>query len=146
VSKEAERVYLTNKMIAGAGDLPFPIAYPNHEFNIPVNAAYGEFFIVGSPRPIIVGGQGTGKVRVRYVGFVQLTVWIPKDSGTKIGTLASDTFKDIFQFKLGRDAAQSSYKFGVLQDFNPDVKAGWECMVYRVPFQRDAIEAIQVSE
>lgn len=146
MSKEAERVYLTNKMKARADELGFPISYPNHQFNIPVNDIYGEFHIMSGPKPIIVGGEGKGRIRVRYVGMVQLTVYIPKDKGTKKAALAQDVFKEIFQFKLGRDAEQSSYKFGVLQDYNPETKVGWECYVVRVSFQRDSIETVQISE
>jgi hypothetical protein len=146
VSKEAERVYLTNKMQARDSELGFPISYPNHQFNIPVNAIYGEFHIMSGPKPIIVGGEGKGKVRVRYVGMVQLTVYVPKDKGTKKAALAQDVFREIFQFKLGRDTEQSSYKFGVLQDYTPETTAGWECFVVRVSFQRDSIEIIQISE
>jgi hypothetical protein len=146
VSKEAERVYLTNKMKARANELGFPISYPNQPFNIPVNATYGEFHIMSGPKPIIVGGEGKGKVRVRYIGMVQLTVFIPKEKGTKPATTAEDVFRDIFQFKLGRDAAYSSYKFGVMQDYSPETKAGWECYVARVTFERDTIEDVQISE
>ena len=146
MSKEAERVYLTNKMKSRAGELGFSISYPNQPFNIPVNEMYGEFHIMSGPRPIIVGGEGAGRVRVRYVGMVQLTVFVPKEKGTKKAALAQDIFKEIFQFKLGRDAEQSSYKFGVLQDYTPETKAGWECFVARVSFQRDTIESVQISE
>lgn len=146
MSKEAERVYLTNKMKARANELGFPISYPNQPFNIPVNATYGEFHIMSGPKPIIVGGEGRGKVRVRYIGMVQLTVFIPKEKGTKSATTAEDVFRDIFQFKLGRDAAYSSYKFGAMQDYSPETKAGWECYVARVTFERDTIEDVQISE
>ncbi len=146
MSKEAERVYLTNKMKAREGDLDFAISYPNHAFDIPQNAPYGEFHIVSGPRPIIMGGEGRGKVRVRRIGFVQLTVMIPKLKGTKIATTAEDVFTAIFQFKLGRDAAGSSYKFGPIQDFTPETEAGWECYVFRVPFHRDTVEIVQISE
>lgn len=146
MSKEAERIYLTNKMKARASELGFPISYPNQPFDIPVNSTYGEFHIMSGPNPIIAGGEGKGKVRVRYVGLVQLTVFVPKEKGTKAATTARDVFKEIFQFKLGRDAAQSSYKFGVLRDYSPETKAGWECYVVRVPFERDSIETVQISE
>lgn len=145
MSKEAERVFLTKKMQDRVGDFGFPISFPNQPFNIPKNAAYGEFHILSGPRPIIVGGEGRGKVRVRYVGFVQLTVFLPKEKGTKTATVAEDTFKDIFQFKLGRDEAQSTYCFETLQDFSPETKAGWECYVFRVPFHRDSIEDVQIG-
>lgn len=146
MSKEAERVYLTNKMKARANELGFPISYPNQPFNIPVNETYGEFHIMSGPRPIIVGGEGRGKVRVRYVGMVQLTVFVPKEKGTKKAAMAQDVFKEIFQFKLGRDAEHSTYKFGVQQDYTPETKAGWECYVARVSFERDSIEDVQISE
>lgn len=146
MSKEAERVYLTNKMKARAGELGFPISYPNQPFNIPVNDIYGEFHIMSGPRPIIVGGEGKGKVRVRYVGMVQLTVFVPKEKGTKKAAMAQDVFKEIFQLKLGRDTEHSTYKFGVLQDYTPETKAGWECYVTRVSFERDSIEDVQISE
>ena len=145
MSKEAQRVYLTNKMKTRQGDLDFPISFPNQPFNIPVNAPYGEFHIISGPKPIIVGGEGTGKVRVRYVGFVQLTVFLPKETGTKKATTSEDVFKAIFQFKQGRDAAGSTYKFGALQDFTPETKAGWECYVVRVPFHRDSVEEVQIG-
>lgn len=145
MSKEAQRVYLTKKMKAREAELGFPISYPNQPFNIPVNAPYGEFHILSGPRPIIVGGEGAGKVRIRYVGFVQLTIFLPKETGTKKAALAENVFKQIFQLKQGRDTAGSSYKFGVLQDFTPETKAGWECYVVRVPFNRDSIEEVQIG-
>ncbi len=101
MSKEAERIYLTNKMKARANELGFPISYPNQPFNIPVNDTYGEFHIISGPRPIIVGGEGKGKVRVRYVGMVQLTVFVPKEKGTKKATMAQDVFKEIFSSSSG---------------------------------------------
>lgn len=145
MSKEAERIFITGMMKAREGDLGFPIAYPNHDFNVPANATYGEFFIISGPKPIIVGGEGKGKVRVRRVGMVQLTVWVPNKKGTKIGTVAQDVFEDIFQFKLGRDTAGSTYCFDAIQDYTPDVKSGYECFIFRVPFYRDTIEVAQVS-
>lgn len=146
MSLEAQRVYLTNKMKNSAGDLELPISYPNHAFDIPLNAPYGEFHILAGPLPIVAGGEGKGRVRVRRVGFVQLTVFVPKEAGTKIATEAGDVFEAIFQLKLGRDATGSSYKFGLLQDFTPETKAGWECYVFRVPFKRDVVADVQVSE
>jgi hypothetical protein len=145
MSKEAERVYLTNKMKTGEGNYAFPIAYPNLPFDIPTNAPYAEFHIISSPQGVVVGGEGRGRVRMRYAGLVQLTVWVPKEKGTKTGTVSSDTFKDLFQFKVGRDTAGQTYKFGSIQDYTPETKAGWECFVYRVPFKRDSIEQVQIG-
>ena len=146
MSKEAERVYLTKKMQAREGLLDFAISYPNQPFDIPVNDIYGEFHIMAGPRPIIIGGEGAGKVRVRYVGMVQLTIFIPKEKGTKKAAEAMDVFKQIFQFKLGRDSQQASYKFGVMQDYTPTTKVGWECYIARVHYTRDSIEDVQISE
>lgn len=145
MSKEAQRIYLTKKMQDRVGDFAFPISFPNQPFNIPKNDPYGEFHILSGPKPIIVGGQGKGLVRMRYVGFVQLTIFIPKEKGTKVAAIAEGVFKSIFQFKVGRDEAGSTYCFEALQDFSPETKAGWECYVVRVPFHRDTIEEVQVS-
>lgn len=145
MSREAQRVYLTNLMKDNVGSYGFPIAYPNVKFDIPTNAPYGEFHIISGPEPIIVGGEGKGKARVRYVGMVQLTVWIPKDRGTKLATVAEDRFRTLFQFRLGRDSAGSTYRFKAAQDFNPQTKEGWECHVVRVPFQRDTVEDVQIT-
>lgn len=145
MSKEAQRVYLTTRMNNRLGQFPFPISMPNQKFNIPVNEVYGEFHIIEGPRPIVISGEGRGKARVRYVGFVQLNVWIPKEGGTSPGTKAEDTFKDIWQFYQGRDSVGSQYRFGAIQPFTPQTKAGWECVVMRVPFERDSIENVTIS-
>lgn len=145
MSEEAQRVYLTNKMKAGENQLAFGVAYPNQPFNIPKNSAYGEFHIIAGPKPIIVGGEGKGKARVRHVGMVQLTVWIPEDKGTKIGTTAGDVFEKLFQLKQGRDAAGYTYKFDLIQPYSPQVKTGWTCLVYRVPFTRDSVKPVQIT-
>jgi len=127
VSKEAQRQFLTSRMDARLGDFSFPISMPNQPFDIPRNAVYGEFHILSNPKPLVVGGEGRGKVRVRHVGFVQLNVWIPKNKGTKPSTEAEDIFEDIWQFWQGRDLADSSYKFGPIEPFTPQTKKGWEC-------------------
>lgn len=145
MSKEAQRVYLTQKMTDAEGQFDFPIALPNINFDIPINTPYGEFHIMAGPRPVVIAGEGRGKARVRYVGAVQLTIWIPKHAGTKKGADAEDIFRKLFQFKQGRDSAGSTYKFGAAQDFNPQTKQGWECFVIRVPFQRDAVEQVQLT-
>lgn len=145
MSLEAQRVYLTNKMKARVNEFAFPVSFPNQPFNIPKNAPYAEFAITSGPKPLIIGGEGLGKVRVRRVGMVQIAIFVPKEKGTKIATDAGDIFEAIFQLKVGRDTAQSSYKFGVMQDFTPDTKAGWECFVYRVPFSRDTVEVAQIG-
>ena len=145
MSLEAQRVFLTNKFKNRMGEFGFPISLPNQPFNIPKNAVYGEFAIMSGPKPIVVSGEGKGLARVRRVGMVQITVWVPKEKGTKLATVPGDLFASIFQLKVGRDASQSTYKFGVLQDFTPETKAGWECYVYRVPFHRDSVEAVEIG-
>jgi hypothetical protein len=146
VSVEAQRVYLSNKFTGGGiAAADFPVMMPNIQSNIPENAPYGEFYIVSGGKPVIMGGEGVGKVRVKYVGMVQLTVWIPEGKGTKPGTTIGDKFKGAFAGQVGRDAAQQVYRFGYMQDFTPQVKTGWECLVYRVPFTRETVEDIQVS-
>lgn len=146
MSLEAQRVYLTKKMQASASRLGFPISYPNQTFNIPVNAVYGEFHIIAGPRPIVAAGEGKGKARTRRVGMVQLTVYIPKEKGTKAATVAGDTFSDIFQLRKGRDTAGATYKFDLMQEYTPTTKAGWECYVFRVPFTRDTVETVHIEE
>lgn len=145
MSKEAQRVYLTNRMNASLGSFGFPISLPNQPFNIPKNAPYGEFHILSGPKPVIISGEGRAKARLRYVGFVQLTVWTPKESGMRTAALAEEKFKKLFQLHQGRDSADSTYKFGALQDFSPQTKEGWECCVVRVPFERDSIEEVTIS-
>lgn len=145
MSKEAQRVYLMSRMVSRVGDFAFPIAMPNQPFNIPVNAPYGEFHIIEGPRSIPIGGEGRGKLRVRYVGFVQLTIWVPDEQGTAIGTIAEDVFKQVWQLRQGRDASGGQYRFGVIQAFTPQTKVGWECFVVRVPFERDSIEDVTIS-
>lgn len=144
MSFEAQRVYLSNKMKMGWNNY-LPCSYPNTTFNIPADAVYCEFHMISGQKPVTISGEGVGKVRNRYVGFVQLTVWIPEKKGTKDATLAGDKFRDIFNLKQGRDSACSLYRFGVIQEFTPTVKAGWECIVYRVPYEKDIVEQIQVS-
>jgi hypothetical protein len=129
MSEDAQRQYLVNKMQNGWNSF-LKTAYPNLAFNIPTEEPYAEFHIASGPKP---------------VGFVQLTVWIPNKKGTKPATLAGDKFKEIFQFKKGRDLACQTYKFGILQPMTPETKAGWECLVYRVPFERDTVERVQIS-
>lgn len=129
----------------GRTDVGIPVALPNLEFQIPVSDPYGEFHIIGGTPPVIMGGEGEGKVRNCYVGFVQLTVWVPVNKGIKPATTAGDKFKDIFAQKVGRDLAGQVYRFGPMQEFTPTGKQGWECAVYRVPFRREVVEDIQVS-
>jgi len=150
VSKETERAYLTTIMFNEAETNPAlvnrPIAYPNQEFNVPKNAPYAEFHIKSGPKPIIVGGEGRGRVRVRYIGFVQLTLWAPKNSGSAILTRGGDIFRDLFQFRQGRDADGSSYRFGAAEEGDVEQKSsGWYCYVVRVPFERDTIEPVQIT-
>jgi hypothetical protein len=143
VSVEAQRVYLSGKL-AGVS-FGIPIAMPNQEFSIPVADPYGEFHIIAGLPPVAIGGEGEGKVRNRYVGFVQMTVWVPLNKGVKPATMVGDIFKATFAQKVGRDSAGQVYRFGAMQEFTPTGKQGWECAVYRVPFHRDAVEDIQVS-
>lgn len=145
MSLEAQRVFLTKKMEQRVGEFAFPVAMPNQTFNIPKNAPYGEFAIMSGGKPIIVGGEGPGKVRNRYIGMVQIVVFVPKEKGTKAAMVAGDVFKSIFQLKTGRDTAQAAYRFGVMEDFTPETKAGWECFVYRVPFKRDIVEQVEIG-
>lgn len=147
MSVEAQRIYLSNKFTAGmlAGGVTLPVKMPNVPFDIPVNAPYGEFHIITGPVPVTIAGEGRGKVRNRHTGMVQLTIWMPEDSGTKVGTRTGDKFKDIFQLKLGRDSSQDVYQFGVLQSFTPDTKTGYSVAVFRVPFTRDEVAAVQIS-
>lgn len=150
MSKETERAYLTKIMFDEAQsntDLSgIPIAYPNQEFNVPKNAPFAEFHITTGPKPIITGGEGKGRVRVRYVGFVQLTLWAPKNSGTSSILEAGDIFRALFQFRQGRDSSGSTYRFGAAEESNIDQKkGGWFCYVVRVPFERDTIEPVQIT-
>lgn len=145
MSLEAQRVYLTLKMEAKVGDFGFPVSFPNQPFNVPKNGPYGEFSIMAGPKPIIAAGEGKGLVRVRRVGMVQIAVFIPNEKGTKAGAIAGDVFEKIFQLKAGRDSAQATYKFGVMQPFTPETKSGWECFVYRVPFTRDSLEKVEIG-
>lgn len=143
MSLEAQRIYLSNKF--AAGDVGIPVAMPNQPFNIVPNTVYGEFHIVNGPKPVIIGGEGKGKVRARYPGFVQLTIWVPEEKGTKAATIAADKFKDIFQFKVGRDSVGQVYRFKTLQPYTPTPKAGYSCMVVRVPFHRDVVETVEIG-
>lgn len=143
MSVEAQRVYLASKFTNAGIDLPTLI--PNVKSDIPKNAPYGEFHIITGARPVTMGGEGKGKVRNKYVGFVQLTVWIPEGKGTKGATTAGDKFKNIFAGKVGRDAADQTYRFGFMQEFTPQTKEGWSVAVFRVPFSREVVEEIQIS-
>lgn len=143
MSLEAQRVYLSDKFTSAGIDLP--VLMPNIQGTIPPNAPYGEFYIINGGKPITMGGEGEGKVRNCYVGMVQLTIWVPEGKGTKAATTAGDKFKGIFAGKVGRDTAGQVYRFQYMQDFTPQVKTGWSCSVFRVPFRREVVEDIQVS-
>lgn len=143
MSQEAQRVYLTKKFNDTGVDLP--VVMPNIDSNIPENAPYGEFHIVANAPPIVMGGEGKGKVRRLYVGFVQLTVWVPEGKGTKQATAAGDKFDAIFAGKLGRDSAGAVYEFGGMQSFSPTSKNGWSCSVFRVSFRRQVVENVQIA-
>lgn len=145
MSKEAQRKYLTSRMNENINKFSFPIALPNQPFDIPVNLPYGEFHIILGPEPVIIGGEGKAKVRVRYVGFVQLNVWIPKEKGIQTASVAEDVFKDLFQFHQSRDDVGGTYKFKAIQSYTPETKQGWECISARVPFERDSIERVTIS-
>lgn len=143
MSQEAQRVYLTRKFTdAGVG---LPVQIPNIDSNIPENAPYGEFHIVANAPPVTLGGEGKGKVRRAYVGFVQLTVWIPEGKGTKTATQTGDKFEAIFAGKLGRDSAGQTYEFDGMQSFAPTTKNGWSCSVFRVSFRRMVVEEVQIN-
>jgi hypothetical protein len=143
MSLEAERVFLSKRFTQSGVDLP--VVMPNIDSDIPKEAPYGEFHIISNAPPITMGGQGKGKVRRKYVGFVQLTVWVPANKGTKGATMAGDKFKDIFAGKLGRDTAGSVYEFGAIQKFTPTTKTGWSVSVFRVPYCRSIVESIALS-
>lgn len=145
MSAEAERKFLVAKVLARKDDFDFPFSVPNQNFNIPKNAPYGEFHIVTAGKSVVKAGHGKGKARVEYVGFVQMNVWMPKDSGTKTGTEAQDIFKEIFQLKVGRDSAQAVYEFKTIESYTPTTKVGWEVASFRVPYTRTIVEAVQVS-
>lgn len=147
MSVEAQRIFLSNKFTGGmtAGGVTLPVMMPNTPFDIPVNAPYGEFHIITGPVPVTIAGEGIRKVRNRHTGMVQLTVWMPEDSGTKVATLVGDKFSDIFQLTLGRDSAGQVYQFGVLQSFTPDTKTNYSVAVFRVPFTSDEVARVQVS-
>jgi hypothetical protein len=145
MSKEAERQFLVSKVLARRSDFDFPFSVPNQNFNIPKNSPYGEFHIVAGGKSIIRAGHGKGKARIEYVGYVQMNVWMPKDSGTKIGTEAEDLFREIFQLKVGRDDAHAVYEFKTIESYTPTTKQGWEVASYRVPYTRTIIESVQVS-
>lgn len=145
MSAEAERQFLVAKVLARKADFAFPFSVPNQNFNIPKNAPYGEFHIVSGGKSVVKAGHGKGKARVEYVGFVQMNVWMPKDSGTKIGTDAQDLFKEIFQLKVGRDSACAVYEFKTIESFTPTTKVGWEVAAFRVAFTRSIVEDVQVS-
>ena len=49
--------------------LGIPVKMPNTPFDIPKNAPYGEFHILGNAEPIPIGGEGSGKIRERTVGW-----------------------------------------------------------------------------
>jgi hypothetical protein len=97
---------------------------PTSSSQIPVSDPYGEFHIVAGTPPVTMGGEGEGKVRNCYVGFVQLTVWVPANKGIKPATTAGDKFKDMFAQKVGRDLAGQVYRFGANARDHADRQAG----------------------
>lgn len=151
MSQVSNLAYLTGKFTNASIDLPCKL--PNLPFAIPKNAPYGEFHIIKGPQPVVIAGEGakrrggetTNKARVRYVGFVQLTVWVPEGKGTKGAAEAGDKFKAIYQFRKGRDSSGDIFRFGALQPFTPQTKTGYDCTVFRVPYEMDTLEEVQVS-
>lgn len=143
--------YLSGKFTLAGVDLP--VKMPNLPFSVPVNAPYGEFHIIKGPKPVVIAGEGAKKAggettnyaRVRYVGYVQLTIWVPEGKGTKGAAQAGDKFKDIFQFKQGRDDDGDIFRFGAIEPYSPTVKTGYDCTVFRIPYELDTVEAVQVS-
>lgn len=125
--------------------LGIPVKMPNTPFDIPKNAPYGEFHILGNAEPIPIGGEGSGKIRERTVGMIQLTVWVPQDAGTKIASVAGDKFGKMFKWRQFRDREGSIYRFKGLQTFTPSDKAGRSITVFRLSFEKDSIEEIQVG-
>ncbi|ARK07414.1 hypothetical protein LAV_00014 [Sphingobium phage Lacusarx] len=139
MSKEAERKYLSRVFTRIGVDLP--VKMPNLAFDIPKNAPYGEFHIMGT-KPFVVGGAGENKIVNRYVGMVQLNIWIPEGKGTKGAAEAGDKFAKMFAHKSGRDTAGSNYVFKGAETINPDVKNAYTVQVVRIPFHRDTIESV----
>ena len=109
---------------------------PNTKFDIPVNAVYGEFHILGT-KPFVAGGSGENKVIERHVGMIQLTIWVPEEKGTKAASEAADKFAKGFAHKQGRDTSGSTYVFKGVETINPDTKTGYSVHVSRIPFHRD---------
>lgn len=140
MSEESERIFLTRT--AKRADFTVPVAFPNQEFDIPKDAPYGEFHILGGD-PLTIGGEGEEKVRTRWVGLIQLTIWVPKDQGTKPQSINGDKLKTCFARKQGWDDDGEFYRFNTLQKFSPTkTPAGWSCKVYRISYTRDEVEDI----
>ena len=142
MSTESQRVFLSGKMTALA--LGIPVKIPNTVFNIPTNAPYAEFNIM-TTKPFTVGGMGEGKIMERYVGMIQLTVWVPEGKGTKASALACDKFAKHFRHTLGRDLEGWTYTFKSAEVLTPDTKQGYSVQIARIPFHRDEITEVQVS-
>lgn len=142
MSFESETAFIVGRFSrAGVITDDFTCKLPNLPFNIPQDAAYGEFHIMGSD-PITMGGEGEGKIRTKWVSMIQLTVWVPEGKGTKGSSKAGDRFKAMFARKQGRDLEGELYRFKTIQSFAPSTSAGWAVQVFRIPFTREEVEDI----
>lgn len=139
MSNESQRVYLSNKMSKLA--LGLPVKMPNLDFDFPKNSPYAEFWIMGT-KGIPISGEGTNKIKERFPGMIQLTVWVPDGKGTKASSVAIDKFIEAFEYRTGRDAAGSSYEFKGSETFTPDTKQGWSVTIARISFRRDEVKKV----
>jgi hypothetical protein len=142
MSLESQRKFLVAKM--KQIDFQFPIEYPNQPFDRPVGQPYGRFDIMGGT-PIVIGGQGKGKAKVKYVHMIQLTVWCPEGKGVAPAGKGGDAFAKKFQLKQGRDDEGDFYRFDAIQPFGTKVVNGDHVQVYRIAYTRDSMQPIDIG-
>lgn len=144
MSKETERVYLEGRMVSSfkAVAPDTKIGYENTDFKFPENEIYGEFFIVGG-RGIVAGGSGGNTLVKRTPGFVQVTFWIPDETGIKTGNILREQVARIFELHRGRTSDGDVITFGVAEYPGASKANGWQPLVVKIGFHRDEIIPIQ---
>lgn len=113
-----------------------PCGFENTTFKPPINAVYAEFFVV-SGKGKVVGGSGGNTVTKRSVGFIQITIWAPDESGLKAASLVRDEAGKIFELHRGRTSDGDVITFDVAEFPGATKVNGWQPLIIKVSFHRD---------
>ena len=132
MSYEAERVSAEVAFETGWASAT-PIKYQNAPFTDPDGDEFVEFFVLSGPSNIAsLGGVNTMH---RFIGFVQIDIYVPENTGTDRARELADTAATIF-----RDTRIDDMLFRASDITNGATPpAGYYRLTVTVPYQRDEI-------